>query len=50
MKRMQSKLHEIGTYDIFKISLSCFDDKKYVLDGGINTLTYFHKDIVNSSK
>ena len=50
MKRIQSKLHEIGTYDIFKISLSCFDDKKYVLDGGINTLTYFHKDIVNSSK
>ena len=25
MKRIQSKLHEIGTYDIFKISLSCFD-------------------------
>ena len=25
MKRMQSKLHEIGTY-VFKISLSCFHD------------------------
>ena len=32
MKRIQNKLHEIGTYDIFKISLSCFDDKRYVLD------------------
>ena len=36
--------------DISKISLSCFDDKRYVLDDGINTLAYFHKDIVNSSK
>ena len=30
------------------ISLSCFDDKRYVLDNGINTLAYFHKDIVSS--
>ena len=44
MKRIQSKLHEIGTYDFFKISLSFFDDKRYVLDDGINTLAYFHKD------
>ena len=47
MKRIQSKLHEIGTYDVFKISLSCFDDKRSVLDDGINTLAYFHKDIEN---
>ena len=45
MKRIQSKLHEIGTY-VFKISLSCFDDKRHVLDDGINTLAYFHKGIV----
>ena len=45
MKRIHSKLHEIGTYDVFKISLSCFDDRRYVLDDGINTLAYFHKDI-----
>ena len=45
MKRIQSKLHEVGTYDVYKISLSCFDDKRYVLDDGINTLAYFHKDI-----
>ena len=44
MKRIQNKLHEIGTYDVFKISLSCFDDKRYVLDDGINTLAFFHKD------
>ena len=45
MKWIQSKLHEISTYDIYKTSLSCFDDKRYVLDYGINTLAYFHKDI-----
>ena len=50
MKRIQSKLHKIGTYDLNKISLSCFDDKRYVLVDGIHTLAYFHKDIVNSSK
>ena len=44
MKRTQSKLHEIGTYDASKISLSCFDDKRYLLDDGINSLAYFHKD------
>ena len=44
MKRMQAKKHKIGTYEIDKISLSCFDDKRYVLDDGVNTLAYFHKD------
>ena len=46
MKRIQSELHNIGTYDINKISLSCFDDKRFVLDDGINTSACFHKDIV----
>ena len=45
MKIIQSNLHKISTYDINKISLSCFDDKRYVLSDGINTLAYFHKDI-----
>ena len=43
IKRIQSKLHKIGTYDVSKISTSCFDDKRYVLDDGVNTLAYFHK-------
>ena len=45
MKRIQSKLHRIGTYDVCEISLSCFDDKRYVLNDGVNTLAHFHKDI-----
>ena len=45
IKRIQSNLRSVGTYDVNKISLSCFDDKRYILDDGINTLAYFHKDI-----
>ena len=45
MKRIQSKLHRIGTCDVCKISLSCFDDKRYKLDDRVNSLAYFHKDI-----
>ena len=45
MKRIQSKLHKIGTYDVCKISLSCFDYKRYALDDGVNSLDYFYKDI-----
>ena len=44
MKRFQSKLHKTGTYNVCKISLSCFDDKKYICDDGINSLAYFHKN------
>ena len=43
MKRIQSKKHKIGTYEINKITLSCFDDKRFVLNDGIFTLAYFHK-------
>ena len=46
MKRLQSKKHKIGTYEISKISLSCFDDKRFVLGDGIHTLAYFHKDLI----
>ena len=45
MKIIQSKLHRIRTYDVCKISLSCFDDKRYILDDGINSLAYFYKNV-----
>ena len=44
MKRIQAKKHKIGTYEIDEISLSCFDDERFVLDDGVHTLAYFHKD------
>ena len=49
MKRIQSKKHKLGTYEIDKISLSCFDNKRYVLDDWIRS-TYFHKNSVTSCK
>ena len=44
-KRIQSKLHSVGTCNLFKISLSYSDDNRYVLIDGVNTLAYFRKDI-----
>ena len=50
MKRIQSKKHKLGTHEIDKISVSCFDNKRYVLDDKIGTFAYFHKDSVTSCK
>ena len=45
MRRIQSKLHKTDTYDVCKISLSCFDDKIYILNNEITTLASFRKDL-----
>ena len=47
MRRIQGKKHKLGTYEIDKISLSCVDDKRFVLDDVIHTLAYYHKDLKN---
>ena len=44
MKRILSEKHNIGSYLLNKISLSCYDDKRLILDDGINTLAYGHRD------
>ena len=49
-KEFKLKKHKIEAYKIDKISLSCFDDKRYVSDDGIHTLAYFHKDSNNFKK
>ena len=38
MNRVQSKDHRIGTYEISKIFLSCFDDKIYMQNNGYSGL------------
>ena len=38
MNRIQSKDHKIGTYEINKISLSCFDNKIYNQNNGYDRL------------
>ena len=44
MTRIRGKKHKMGTNEINKIPLSCFDEKRFVLNNGIHTLAYFHKD------
>ena len=48
MKRIQTKKHKLGTNEIDKISLSCFDDKRYVFVDESYNLSYFHKNSVTS--
>ena len=45
MKKITSKKHEIYTQVSDKISLSCFDDKRYIKDDGMITSGYGHRDI-----
>ena len=47
MRRIQGKNHKMGRYKINKISLSFFDEKRFVLDDAIHTLAYFSKDLKN---
>ena len=45
MKRSQTKKQKIETCEIKKKLLSCFDDKRFVLDDGIHTFPYFTKEL-----
>ena len=45
MRRIQSKKHKLGTYEINKRSLSCFDVKRFVFDHEIHMLAYFHREL-----
>ena len=45
MRGIKSKKHELVTYESNKTSLSDFDNKRYILDDGINTFPFGHKDI-----
>ena len=42
MKTIRSSDHQIGSYEINKISLSCFDDKRYLHENGIDSYAYGH--------
>ena len=43
--KIQVKKHKVGTYEIEKISLLCFDDKLSVSNNGTDTLAYFQKEL-----
>ena len=42
MRTIRNWNHELGSYEINKISLSCFDDKRYILNDGIKSYAYGH--------
>ena len=46
MKTIRSENHQIGSYKLNKISLSCFNDKRYILNNGINSYAYGHFKII----
>ena len=45
MKTIRSERHKLGSYEINKVSLSCFDDKRYLHDNGIYSYAYGHYKI-----
>ena len=45
MKTIRSQNHELGSYEINKVSLSCFDDKRYIHEDGKTSYAYGHKNI-----
>ena len=45
-----AKLHKLYTYENKKRGLCAFDDKRYLLDNGIDTLSFGHYSIPESTK
>ena len=45
--RVASSSHQLHTVTINKVSLNTFDDKRYILENGIDTLPFGHKKIVH---
>ena len=42
MRTIRSEYHQISSYQINEVSLSPFDDKRYILDDGISSYAYGH--------
>ena len=45
MKTIRSQKYQISSFEINKISLSCFDDKRYIERNGISSRAYGHYSI-----
>ena len=45
MKTIRSENHQLGSYEINKVSLSCFDDKRYIHEDGMTSYAYGHVKI-----
>ena len=44
MKTIRSENHQLGSFEINKVSLSCFDDKRFINYDGISSSAYGHKN------
>ena len=42
---IRSKMHKVGIYKVNKISLSCYDDKRFILEDGITSYAHGHYKI-----
>ena len=45
LKTIRSQRHQLGSYEINKVSLSCFDDKCYIHDNGTSSYAHGHYKI-----
>ena len=45
MKTIRSNNYQLGSYELNKVSLSCFDDKRYIHDNGVTSYAYGHYKI-----
>ena len=45
MKTIRSKNHQLGSFELNKISLSCFDDKRFIHENGVTSYAYGHYKI-----
>ena len=50
MRGFKSINHDVYTYEVEKAGLSSIDDKRYVLDNGIDTLAFGHYSIVEKNE
>ena len=47
MKTIRSNNHQLGSFELNKISLSCFDDKRFIHQNGITSFAYGHYQNLN---
>ena len=47
MRRFESKLHKVHTVELNKLVYTPFDDKRYLLDNGSDSLPFGHYQIDN---
>ena len=45
MKTIRSQRHQLGSYEINKVLLSCLDDKRYIHNNGMSSYVYGHYKI-----